>query len=304
MPELRLLVLSGLLLWAGATLVLSELRWFAGPSLTRRLRPYTPSGASGPESEGALSVDSFRQVAAPLCRTVGERVARAFGVSEELALRLERIHAPVDVTAFRVRQMGWSVVAVGLAAFGSFALGVGPVVAVLLILGAPLLAFLVLEQRVAAASARRQRRLFLELPVISEQLAMLLSAGFSLGAALNRIAARGQGVCAEDLKRVTGRVRQGLSEVDALREWAALARVEALDRLVPVLALNRGARDLGRLLSGEARAIRRDVQRELVETMERRGQKVWVPVTVATLVPGVILLSIPFIEALRMFSGS
>ena len=83
-----------------------------------------------------------------------------------------------------------------------------------------------------------------------------------------------------------------------------MARVPALDWLVAVLALNREAGDLGRLVSEEARAIRRDAQRQLTETMERREQQVWVPVTVATLVPGVVFLSIPFIEALRLFSGS
>jgi Flp pilus assembly protein TadB len=178
------------------------------------------------------------------------------------------------------------------------------VVALLLVLGGPVIAFLVLEQQVAAASTQWQRRVFLELPVIAEQLAMLLTAGYSLGAALNRIASRGSGTCAQDLARVCGRVRQGLSEVEALTEWAAVARVPALDRMLPVLALNRQATDLGRLLSDEARSIRRDVQRELVETVERRGQQVWIPVTVATLLPGVIFLSIPFIEALRLFSGS
>ena len=38
--------------------------------------------------------------------------------------------------------------------------------------------------------------------------------------------------------------------------------------------------------------------------MEKRSQQVWIPVTVATLIPGVIFLSIPFIEALSLFSGS
>jgi hypothetical protein len=78
--------------------------------------------------------------------------------------------------------------------------------------------------------------------------------------------------------------------------------VAAVDRLIPVLALNREASDLGRLLSEEARGIRRDVQRELVELVERRGQQVWIPVTVATLVPGVIFLAVPFITALRLFA--
>ena len=98
--------------------------------------------------------------------------------------------------------------------------GLPAVVALLFVLGAPLLAFLVLEQQVAGESARWQRRIFLELPVVTEQLGMLLSAGYSLGAALNRIAPRGRGACGRDLARVCGRIRQGLTEVDALREWA------------------------------------------------------------------------------------
>jgi Flp pilus assembly protein TadB len=164
------------------------------------------------------------------------------------------------------------------------------------------LVFLLLEQQLAKESDRWQQRVFLELPVVAEQLGMLLSAGYSLGAALNRLAARGKGCCGRDLARVAGRIRQGLSEVDALREWAALAKVDALDRLVSVLSLNREAGDLGRLISQEARSIRRDVHRQLVEVVERRGQEVWIPVTVATLLPGVIFLSIPFIEAMRLFT--
>jgi Flp pilus assembly protein TadB len=295
---------SALVLWIGTTLLLSGLRWFARPSRAERLRPYAPGGMATRDRHGLLSVESFRDVVGPVARTVGERVSRAFGVSEELAVRLERIHSPLDVTAFRVRQAGWSLAGFGAGALLAMAASPPLVVALLLVLGGPVLAFLVLEQQVAAASTQWQRRVFLELPVIAEQLAMLLTAGYSLGAALNRIASRGSGTCAQDLARVCGRVRQGLSEVEALTEWAAVARVPALDRMLPVLALNRQATDLGRLLSDEARSIRRDVQRELVETVERRGQQVWIPVTVATLLPGVIFLSIPFIEALRRFSGS
>ena len=297
-------MLSGLAMWVGLTLLLSHLRWFSRPPLVARLRPYTPGGLATPHRSGVLSVESFREVIGPLSRRVGERLARLFGISEELAVRLERIHSPLDVTAFRLRQLGWSVAAIGVAAMSCAALRPPPALILLLTAGGPVLAFLVLEQQLASVSQSRQRRLFLELPVVSEQLAMLLSAGFSMGSALNRLAERGHGVCTEDLQRVTSRIRQGLSEVDALREWAAVARVGSLDRLVPVLALNREASDLGRLISDEAQGIRNDVQRQLVEIMERRGQSVWIPVTVATLIPGVIFLSIPFIEALSLFSGS
>jgi Flp pilus assembly protein TadB len=293
--------LAGLAAWAGATLLLSELRWMSRPSLAARLRPYAPGGLAG-GARGATAA-SFAEVIGPLCRRWGGRAARLLGVGEELAVRLERIHSPLDVTAFRVRQLAWSVAAFGLGSLTALALRPPAIVALLLLLGSPVLGFLVLEQQVASQSARWRRRVFLELPVVAEQLAMLLSAGYSLGAALNRLAARGEGCCARDLRRVTGRIRQGLSEGDALREWSAMAEVEAVSRLVPILALSREGADLGRLVSEEARSIRREVQRELVETMERRGQQVWIPVTVATLVPGVIFLAIPFIEALRLFSG-
>ncbi|HJV09295.1 MAG TPA: type II secretion system F family protein, partial [Acidimicrobiales bacterium] len=177
-------------------------------------------------------------------------------------------------------------------------------IALLFILSGPLLGFLIPEQQVASASDAWRRRLNLELPVVSEQLAMLLSAGYSLGGALNRLAARGGGNVARDLTRVCGRIRQGLSEIEALREWAEVADVEALNRLLPILGLNREASDLGRLISEEARSIRKDTQRRLIETAERRAQQVWIPVTVAALVPGVIFLAVPFMEALRLFSAA
>ncbi|MGH8910443.1 MAG: type II secretion system F family protein [Egibacteraceae bacterium] len=300
----RTLVGSALLGWVGVTLLLSRLRWFARPSLVERLRPYTPGGMVPGGRRGILSLESFRDAVAPFSRAAGERVARLLGISEDLDVRLRRVHSDCDPTAFRVRQTGAALAGFGVGALLTLALPSPPVlIGLLLIAGCPLLAFLILEQQVAVASQRWQRRLQLELPVIAEQLAMLLSAGFSLGGALNRIAARGRGCCARDVARVCQRMRQGLPEERALREWAEIAQVPALDQLVPVLVLNREASDLGRLLSDEARAIRRDVQRRLVEAMERKAQQVWIPVTVAALIPGVILMAIPFITALRQFTG-
>jgi len=301
--RVRLAVLCGLALWGGMTLVLSQFRWFSRPPLVERLRPYSPAGMGTPNRRGTiLSVESFRDVVRPLCRSLGERVAKLFGVSEELGIRLERIHSSDDVTGFRVRQVGWALAGFGTGTLLAVALRPPVPVALLFILSGPLLGFLVPEQQVASASDAWRRRLNLELPVVAEQLAMLLSAGYSLGAALNRLAARGGGNVSRDLARVCGRIRQGLTEIEALREWAEVADVEGLNRLLPILGLNREASDLGRLISEEARSIRKDTQRRLIETAERRAQQVWIPVTVAALVPGVIFLAVPFMEALRLFS--
>jgi tight adherence protein C len=302
--QTQLLAVAALALFAGSTLLLSHVRWFRRRPLADRLAPYVPGGSAVRSTSILVSAETFGQVIGPLARAVGERVARAVGVTEPLAVRLERIGSPLDVTGFRVRQMGWA--AVGLVTGMALAVAAqlsGPV-ALLLILTGPLIGFLVVEQRLAVESQAWQRRVFLELPVVAEQLGMLLSAGYSLGAGLGRLANRGKGACGRDLQRVVGRIRQGLSETEALREWAAVADVDALHRLVGVLALNRQSGDLGRLIGEEARAIRRDVHRELIETIERRGQQVWIPVTVAALVPGVIFLAVPFIDALRLFANS
>ena len=300
---MRAVVAAGFVMWVGATLVLSELRWFARAPLVERLRPYAPGGMGRPSRSGVLSVASFHQALAPVAVVVGRRIARFVGVGEDLAVRLGRIHAPVGVADFRVRQLGFALIGFGVGAVLSATLRPPPAMSVLLVAGGPALGFLVQEQRVAVASQRWQRRLSLELPVVAEQLALQLSAGFSLTSALHRLSERSAGACGADLRRVCGRLRQGVPEADALREWAALARVPALDRLVPVLALNRETTDLGRLMAEEARSARRDVHRQLIESAERRAQQVWIPVTVATLVPGVIFLAVPFVQALRRFGG-
>jgi hypothetical protein len=299
----RVLLAFGAVGWVGATLLLSQLRWFARVPLGERLRPYSPGGMGRPGRAGVLSVESFRDAVGPLSRGIGEKVARLAGVSEDLEVRLFRIHSPMDVTGFRVRQVGWSVA--GFVGAVLVAMAMRPAVPVTLafLIGGPVLAFLLQEQRLASASARWQRSLFLELPVVAEQLALLLSAGWSLTSALNRLAQRSSCATAVDLRRVCRRIGQGVPEHVALEEWAQVAQVPAVDRLVPVLALNRDTSDLGRLIAEEARAARRDVHRELVEAAERRNQQVWIPVTVATLVPGVLFMAIPFVEALRAFGG-
>ncbi|HRA33925.1 MAG TPA: type II secretion system F family protein [Acidimicrobiales bacterium] len=299
----RPIVLVALLAGVGTTLVLSELRWFSRRPLDERLLPYVPGGWKRPPRLGVLSVGTFREVVRPLATAVGDLVGQVFGVRDDLPTRLARIHSPLDAAALRVRQLGWAGGVFVAAAALVLLAGPPTVLGALAVVGAPLLAFLVIEQQVITASTRWQRRLFLELPVVSEQIGMLLSAGYSLGGALERISRRGSGACARDLQRVGRRIRQGLSEAEALEEWAELADVPALHRLVGVLSLNRDTGDLGRLIAEEARAVRREVHRQLITQIDRRAQQVWIPVTVATLVPGTLFLAVPFLQAMRLFGS-
>jgi len=298
------MALAALAAFGGWALVLAELPWFRRRALADRIAPYLGSRgrARVAESTTVRSATTWRELLEPFARQLGGRVAALFGVAEPLAVRLRRVHSPLGPTEFRVRQLAWAGVGLVVGTLLATVLGFAGPLALLFVTGGPLLGFLVVEQRLAGESDRWKRRLFLELPVVAEQLGMLLGAGYSLSAALSRLAQRGRGVCGRDLGRVCERIGHGLTESAALREWAEVADVPAVHRLVNVLTLNRKAGDLGRLTGEEARSIRRELHRQLVAAMERRGQQVWIPVTVAALVPGVIFLAVPFIEALRLFS--
>lgn len=290
-------------LWAGLVLVLAEFRWFRRGGLTERLHRYAPATAGSMRRNGALSAASVAEVVGPLMSAAADRVLSLLGANESLSITLQRLHAPIDAATFRLREAGWVAGSFAVAVLAATALAPPPPLTVLLLAGAPLLAFLVVEQRLSAASAARRQRLFEELPVVTEQLGMLLGAGYSLGAAIGRLGSRGRGAAAEDLRRVSNRIRQGLSEEQALREWSAIADLPEVNRLVDLLALNRHGADLGPLVAGEARAIRREAHRRLLEVIDRRAQLVWIPVTIATLVPGVLFMAIPFIEAMRTFAA-
>lgn len=292
-----------IMFWFGATIALSQLRWISRRSLVERLAPYEGGATSARTTPGAWSVATVVEVVGPLARAVGDKIVSAVGVRESVAIRLDRMNSPITPTQFRVRQLGLAAMALVGGAALSGIVGAPAVFVLLLVIGSPLLVILAVEQRLISADDKRRQRLLLELPVVAEQLGMLLSAGYSLGAALGRIAERGQGITGGDLRRVITRIGHGTPTAEALSEWAAKSGVDAVGRLVAVLALNEHAGDLGRLVTNEARTIRRDAHRGRIEAIERRSQQVWIPVTVAALVPGAIFISVPFVEALRAFGA-
>lgn len=303
---IRVALVAGVLVWIGMTLIFSGWSRFARPSLTERLRPFNPGGAAAwSERHGSSGAGpGIDPVLVPVLRDLGDRLASALGVAERAERRLERIHSTTPAGVFRARQIAGAVGA-GIAGAVLAALaGAPPLLAAFMVIGGPALVFLVIEQRLARRSEEWQRSTARELPVVTEQLAMLLNAGFSVGSALPRLAERSRGCVARDLERVTNRVHQGLSEGAALQEWSDLAGVEGVRRLVSVLTLHSEAADLGRLVSSEARSARRELHRRTIEQIERRAQQVWVPVTVATLIPGAILLAVPFLAALHEFANA
>lgn len=298
----RLTPLLALVSWAGVTLVLSTSRWASRPRLVARLDPYV----RGPVARPAGPADRSGSLSAPLVALLAGLADSAnpfAGARPDVATRLARAHLEVDPGRLRAQQAAAGTVGFAAAGIVSLSLALPAPVTALLVVAVPTVAFLWPIHRLEAAARRRRERLALELPVVAEQIGMLLATGHSLGGALDRLARRGSGVAADDLADVVVRIRQGLDEHEALAEWAGLVGLPALDRFVAVLALHRHAGDLGQLIAGEADAMRRDAHRGLLELIERRAEQVWIPVTVATLVPGLLFLAVPFVHALDRFGG-
>ena len=285
-------VLLAPVLWLGTALLLGTVPVLRRPSLVERVRPYVSPPSPDPAARRF----------AGLMLLVGGLLPAAV----PLEVRLRRVHHRLDPAGFRFRQVSHAVIALGAAGAVVAAVPVDlpPVLALGAVPAAPVAVVLGHEQRLAALDRRQRRQVTRELPTVAEELAMLLGAGRSVTAAIAHLGERGRGPCADDLRRITRRLQQGLDEGEALREWAELRPTPGVVHLVGVLTLAREATDLDRLVEQEAASIRADAHRELLAALERRSQQVWVPVTVATLLPGSLLLLVPFLDALRLFAGT
>lgn len=292
-----------LCLGAGVTLLFGSLPRFQHRRIVDRLGSYAPARSGETRPVHALRVGSVLATLRSLVDILGERLATITAERDGLAGLLERVGSNDTPGTIRSRQVLWGIGGLLFGAAAATLLGVSGPLAAILVAAPAAVAVLSCEHRVREESRLWQQRLADELPVVAEQLGMLLGSGYSLGGAMQRIAQRGRGVAAAGLADVLTRVRHGVGEIDALREWAARAQVPSLDHLVSVLALNWEANDLSSLISADARAMRREAQRRRLEQIERRSQQVWIPVTVATLLPGVIFMAVPFVDAMRRLVG-
>ena len=282
--------------WCGLALLLDLAPWCRNVPLHHRLAPY--------RADHLAATAAGRPAAAQLLDALADRVAGVLGGRRPLAERLARAGSAAAPAVVRARRFTTAVVAALVAAAGSVWWQPGWPAAAALVVGGVVGPVALDEVRLEVLSRQRADRVRRELPVVAEQLGMLLSAGYSLPGALQRLARRGSGVVSEGFDQVVRRLRQGEAERDALDAWASATGVDGAARLVRVLTIHRQAGDLGQLISDEARAVRAEHHRALLESIARRSQLVWIPVTVATLVPGLVVLAVPFASAMSQITGA
>ena len=235
--------------------------------------------------------------------TLAQRVVMLVNADTGLAARLSQagvVWAPIE---FRTRQVGGAAAALAISGAGLAAFGARPLLALAGALAVAAAVWGTREHQLGRSIVSRRTQITDELPVVAEQIGMLLASGMSLTSALDTAARRGHGICAEGLASVGSRVAGGAAVEVALAEWADDAGSAEIRRFVGVLTLHEDTADIATLVSDEARSSRLEAHRRLIGQIERRNEQVWIPVTVAALVPGCVLLAIPFSDALSGYAA-
>ena len=155
--------------------------------------------------------------------------------------------------------------------------------------------------RLARARSER-RRMEAELPLAVEKLAVYLATGFSLAAALSRLGDQG-GASAPAFAMISNGVRSGMSAAEAAAEAARRWPGPAMGRLATLLEGGAGGADMVKAARSAAAGLRAEAHRAALASMEKDSQKIWIPITIAALVPGVVMIFVPFVAVLRSVAG-
>jgi len=158
-----------------------------------------------------------------------------------------------------------------------------------------------LEQR----AERRQAARADAFPLLVEHLAMLAGHGFAMNEAFDRLERRWRhSAIGDDLAGLCRRLAQGVDPAVAVADWAAANRFPPGRRLADALRATATSSDCERVLWQLGRAERERNLVALIHRFQVREQQVWIPVTVAALVPGMLLLVLPFARALHALGAA
>ncbi len=168
---------------------------------------------------------------------------------------------------------------------------------------APLVILIFKSSRIYQGERRRIRELNDALPLYIEQIGSFVASGLSIQSAIDRYPKTVKSPWSTLSKEMSAEIRRGANPGSALGLVALQYRLGGLDHLIRLLEANYSTPELPSLLDEQSRSFRRRQQLELTEKLAKRAQAVWIPVSVAALVPGIIFVMIPFISALHAFGG-
>lgn len=128
-----------------------------------------------------------------------------------------------------------------------------------------------------------------------EQISLSISNGKSLQSALTSV----DNFNNEELLNFQNLLRSGLDTESAASFWIEQSDSKSKRRLLDLITAKTTAAESLKLMELILKQLRQEKRFSTLAEIERRNQLVWIPVTIAVLLPGMIFIAIPLEAALR-----
>ena len=294
------------LIAAGGALLVGHWVGARRHNLDRRVYPYLKSFSADSTLDGRGGVDGVvARILGPVWTDVVRWYERWGNPSSTLERRIDRAGGTESVDRFRFEQLMW--------AAGGFVLSLLWVVlsgatqgfdssrAIVLVVVGTLAGFFGRDALLTRSIRSRERLLEQQLPVATEMLALAVSAGETIGAALERTVTTCSGEISRVLRAVVADVHAGQPLPDALRKLADRTGVPSLARFCDGLAvaIERGT-PVVELLHAQALDIRAAGRRRMMTEGGKREIAMMVPVVFLILPVTVMFAVYPGIVAIRL----
>ncbi len=146
---------------------------------------------------------------------------------------------------------------------------------------------------------RRTKALDISIIALFEQLHLKLANGNSLQSSIVRT----DGITNKDILSLQNLIRSGMALESATSYWIDEFDTPSKRRAADLLLAKTTTSETLALLTGLIIQLRNEQRFALIAEIERRNQLVWIPVTIAVLVPGMIFIAIPLEATLRSLLG-
>lgn len=150
-----------------------------------------------------------------------------------------------------------------------------------------------------SAEKRRNRSLDFAIASVLEQVHLKVMNGNSLKAALTAAEDPGN----RDVRYLLNMLKSGLDLPQAGTFWINDFDNPTKRRVVDILTSNATAAETLALVEALIEHLRNEQKFALIGEIERRNQLVWIPVTLAVLLPGMIFIAIPLEATLKALLG-
>lgn len=231
-----------LVVLGGAALVVASLpilAWSFSGTVSRAKTPLPASAVEGPldERQVVLKKGSLDRIVVPTVKAVGRGMRRISpgGWVESLERRVRLVGSSSAWTTERAL-VAKLVLGLGGAYAGSLVgSGSSTATAIAAIIGLGVLGYAVPDLILGSLGRQRQTQIGRELPDTLDQLTISVEAGLGFDAALMRVATTGTGPLAEELRRMLGELKVGVSRADAFRHLIDRTDVSELRHFALVL---------------------------------------------------------------------